>query len=206
MKKAWLGLLLLLTGGCYAKELGVWGDLYPIQEQDMLAMIQQRLEAMARDGSLAREQDNITQRVQAHIIRPPAVPGLRRVEKDATHYIDPTFTLDADIADHSGVVFAHKGDQVNPLTHVPFRETLYFIDADDQRQIAWMKQQNPDTLSRKIILVNGNIRSTGMALDSRVYFDQYGTLSRKFQLYAVPARVTMAGDGQRLRVDTFALK
>lgn len=205
MKKS---LLLILAIACSAgaKDLGTWGDLYPVQEQDMLTFIQQRLKSMEADGSLAREQKAVQERVKAHILRPPPVTGLRLADKSETHYIDPTFTVDKDIADGKGVVFAHKGDRINPLEHVPFRETLYFIDGDDKRQIDWMKQQKPDTVISKIVLVNGNIKTSGESLDAQVYFDQNGTLSRKFQLDAVPARVTVAADGKRLRVDTFAME
>lgn len=115
------------------------------------------------------------------------------------HLMFPPCTVDKDIADGKGVVFAHKGDRINPLEHVPFRETLYFIDGDDKRQIDWMKQQKPDTVISKIVLVNGNIKTSGESLNAQVYFDQNGTLSRKFQLDAVPARVTVAADGKRLR-------
>lgn len=205
MKKS---LLLILAIACSAgaKDLGTWGDLYPVLEQDMLTFIQQRLKSMEADGSLAREQKAVQERVKAHILRPPPVAGLRLADKNETHYIDPTFTVDKDIADGKGVVFAHKGDRINPLEHVPFRETLYFIDGDDKRQIDWMKQQKPDTVISKIVLVNGNIKTSGESLDAQVYFDQNGTLSRRFQLDAVPARVTVAADGKRLRVDTFAME
>lgn len=189
-----------------AKDLGTWGDLYPIAEQDMLAFIQQRLESMAADGSLDREQKAVQARVKAHILRPPPVNGLKLADKNETHYIDPTFTVDKDLADGNGVVFAHKGDTINPLEHVPFSETLYFIDGDDDRQVTWMKQQTPDTVISKIILVNGNIKTSGESLNAQVYFDQNSTLSRKFRLRTVPARVTVAGDSKRLQVDSFALE
>ncbi|MDQ0431149.1 conjugal transfer pilus assembly protein TraW [Pantoea agglomerans] len=205
MKKS---LLLILTIACSggAKDLGIWGDLYPIQEQDMLMFIQQRLKSMEADGSLAREQKAAQERVKARIFRPPPVTGLRLTDNNETHYIDPTFIVDKDIADGKGIVFAYKGNKINPLEHVPFRETLYFIDGDDKRQIDWMKQQKPDTVISKIVLVNGNIETSGEGLDAQVYFDQNGTLSRKFQLTAVPARVTVAADGKRLRIDTFAME
>lgn len=206
MKPSSLMFLLLFATAAGARDLGTWGDLYPVQEQDMLTFIQQRLKSMEADGSLAREQKAVQERVKAHILRPPPVTGLRLADKSETRYIDPTFTVDKDIADGKGVVFAHKGDKINPLEHVPFRETLYFIDGDDKRQIDWMKQQKPDTVISKIVLVNGNIKTSGESLDAQVYFDQNGTLSRKFQLDAVPARVTVAGDGKRLRVDTFAME
>jgi conjugal transfer pilus assembly protein TraW len=60
-------------------------------------------------------------------------------------------------------------------------------------------------LTYRVILVNGDIREATKALDTRIYFDQDGTLSRKFELKAIPARVTLSEDRRRLRVDTFAL-
>ncbi len=33
-----------------AADLGTWGDLWPIQEQDMLSLITQRLEALEKSG------------------------------------------------------------------------------------------------------------------------------------------------------------
>jgi conjugal transfer pilus assembly protein TraW len=102
-------------------------------------------------------------------------------------------------------VFARKGQVINPLDTVPFTDTLYFIDADNPQQLSWIKAQKPGTLTYRVILVNGDIREATKALDTRIYFDQDGTLSRKFELKAIPARVTLSEDRRRLRVDTFAL-
>ncbi|MGG8980455.1 type-F conjugative transfer system protein TraW, partial [Escherichia coli] len=39
-------ILLALSGMVQAKNLGTWGEMYPIAEQDMLTTIQTRLKAM----------------------------------------------------------------------------------------------------------------------------------------------------------------
>ena len=44
------------------------------------------------------------------------------------------------------------------------------------------------------------------ALDSRIYFDQGGALSRRFGLTTVPARITPAPSGERLNIETFPVK
>lgn len=100
-------------------------------------------------------------------------------------------------------LFARKGEVVNPLKTVPFVQTLYFINGDDADQLAWMKRQVPETLMSKIILVRGSIPDTSAALDSRIYFDQNGVLSKRFGLTAVPARITPAPSGERLNIETF---
>ncbi|EFI5800644.1 TPA: type-F conjugative transfer system protein TraW [Escherichia coli] len=198
-------ILLVLPGMVQAKNLGTWGEMYPIAEQDMLTTIQTRLKAMEASGELAREQEAFRQRVIENTLRPRPVEGLTLAQENTTHYIDPSFTVSEELKDHRGQIFARKGQVINPLDTVPFTETLYFIDGDNPQQLAWMKQQKPPTLQYRVILVNGDIRETTRALDTRIYFDQDGTLSRKFKLKTIPARVTLAEDRRRLRVDSFAL-
>lgn len=201
----WLLILLVLSGMAQAKNLGTWGEMYPITEQDMLTTIRTRLKAMEASGEMAREQEAFRQRVIENTLRPKPVEGLTLAQENTTHYIDPSLTVSEDLKDHQGRVFARRGQVINPLDTVPFTDTLYFIDADNPQQLAWMKAQKPGTLTSRIILVNGDIREATHALGARIYFDQEGTLSRKFELKSIPARVTLAEDRRRLRVDTFAL-
>lgn len=187
------------------KKSGDMGEMYPIAEQDMLTTIQTRLKAMEASGEMAREQEAFKQRVIENTLRPRPVEGLTLAQENTTHYIDPSLTVSEDLKDHQGRVFARKGQVINPLDTVPFTDTLYFIDADNPQQLAWMKAQKPGTLTYRVILVNGDVREATNALNTRIYFDQDGSLCRKFKLKAIPARVTLAEDRRRLRVDTFAL-
>lgn len=197
---------LTICGSTYAADLGTWGDLYPITEPNMLTTIHDRLSAMQESGELAEQQEAFKERVIKNSLRPAPVTGLKLASEDSIQFVDPTFVVGQDIADHQGQVFARKGDKVNPLDAVPFVQTLYFIDADDPRQVAWMRQQQPATQVYKVILVNGDIRKATQHLDTRIYFDQEGVLSRKFALTAVPAKVSAALDGKRLQVDTYTLE
>ena len=199
--------LLFLCVPCaiQAKDLGTWGEMYPIAEPDMLTTIHDRLQALNESGALAQQNEAFKKRVIEHTLRPTPVPGMTLARENRTHYVDLSFVVSQDIADQQGRVFAHKGQVVNPLEHVPFQQTLYFIDGDNAAQLAWMKSQYPTTLTYRIILVNGDVRKTTQALGERIFFDQNGTLSRKFGLTAVPARITLAPDKTRLQVDTIAL-
>lgn len=197
--------LALLAASSHAVDLGTWGDLYPISEPDMLSTIQGRLKSMQESGELDELQTAFKERVIEHTLRPAPVTGLTLADKDSIHFIDPSVVVSQDMTDHQGRVFAKKGQRLNPLATVPFHQSLYFIDADDPRQLAWMRKQRPTTPLYKVILVKGNVREATQALDTRLYFDQEGVLSRKFALTAVPARVSAAPDGLRLQVDTFAL-
>lgn len=198
--------LLFVCVTATAKDLRTWGDLYPIHEPDLLNTIHQRLNEMQESGELAEKQQEYKEEMIRNSLRPVPVPGLAIAQKNRTWMVDPTFIVARDISDQNGRVFAHRGQRVNPLDVVPFAQTLYFIDADDKRQLAWMKAQKPKTELYKIILVKGNIRDATEALNTRIYFDQQGQMTDRFSLKAVPARVTAASDGKRLQVDEIAME
>ncbi|EML9727441.1 type-F conjugative transfer system protein TraW [Klebsiella aerogenes] len=186
-----------------AADLGTWGDLWPIQEQDMLSLITQRLEALEKSGRWGQEMEAFKERVKTNSQRPVPVEGIKKADKYEQRWFDPSIKLTEDLKDQNGVLFARKGQVLNPLKTVPFMQTLYFIDGDDPDQVAWMKRQVPETSISKIILVKGSIPDTSAALDSRIYFDQNGVLSQRFGLTSVPARITPAPSGERLNIEYF---
>lgn len=204
MRHPILLLALCLPFAGMAKDLGTWGDVYPVQEQSFLSLIHNRLQAMKDSGQLTELERGFQDRVKQHTLRPAPVDGLLTDTQPHTLWYDPTFTVGSDIADLQGHVFAHKGETVNPLSQVPMASTLYFIDADDSRQVAWMKAQTPPTLMYKVILVKGNIREAADALAERIYFDQQGDLTRKLGVKYIPAVVSQ--DGMRLKIVSAAMK
>lgn len=196
----------LLSPLTQAADLGTWGDLWPVREQDMLQLITQRLQTLQTTGKWDQTMDEFKQRVIENSQRPAPVEGIKRTEKYEQRWFDPSIRLTEDLKDNEGRVFARKGEVVNPLKTVPFVQTLYFINGDDADQVAWMKRQVPETLMSKIILVRGSVPDTSAALDSRIYFDQNGVLSQRFGLTTVPARITPAPSGERLNIETFPVK
>ena len=196
-------LILCLPFSAFSADLGVWGDVYPVQEQSMLGLIQQRLGDMQATGELAEKQQQFKDRVIENTLRPVPVEGLITDTASHTHYVDPSVTVAQDMTDDKGQVFAHQGQRINPLDTVPLASTLYFIDGDDKRQMDWMAQQTPPTVNYKVILVGGNIKDVTTALNTRMYFDQQGVLSQKFALKYIPAVVSQ--DGKRLKVASAAM-
>ncbi|EBZ4937807.1 type-F conjugative transfer system protein TraW [Salmonella enterica subsp. enterica serovar Java] len=200
--------LLVLAGiqSVPAADLGTWGDLWPVREQDMLTVITGRLEALQQSGELGRKMDAFKERVARNSLRPPAVEGISPTEHYSSRLFDPSVRLTADIRDNEGRIFARKGDVMNPLQYVPFNQTLYFINGDDPDQVAWMQKQTPQTLESKIILVRGSIPDAQKTLDSRVYFDQNGVLCQRLGIDQVPARVTGNPNGRLLKVEFMVAK
>lgn len=119
----------LLSPLTQAADLGTWGDLWPIREQDMLQLITQRLQSLQSSGQWDQTMDAFKQRVIENSQRPAPVEGIKRAEKYEQRWFDPSIRLTEDLKDNEGRVFARKGDVVNPLKTVPFVQTLYFIRA-----------------------------------------------------------------------------
>ncbi len=169
-----------------AKDLGTWGDTWPVAEQSFLALIQTRLATMMNDGTLSALQHQFAQRVEAHALRPVPVAGLKADSREHVSWYDPTFIAEQDIADTQHHIFVHQGDRINPLDTFSLNLTLYFIDGDDKRQIAWMKVQKPSTSEQQLLripaLMTPNPEMTGNADDRPGRQRRIGLLSRRGQL------------------------
>lgn len=184
-----------------AADMGTWGDLWPVGEQDMLTLIDERLRALQQSGEMQEKMTAFRERVVRNSQRPPPVEGISRAVKYERRWFDPSVRTDKNLADHRGNVFARAGQVFNPLSVTPFNQTLLFIDGDDAEQVRWAARQKPATLVNRIILVRGSVPETSAALDSRIYFDQNGALTARFGISQVPARVTASPSGLRLQVE-----
>ncbi len=216
-----LSLLMISTlAHAQSENLGTWGQAYPIAEPDMLNFIHMRLETLQKDGELAKMEAQFQERVKEHVLRPTPVAGVSNATENKTFYYEPTFTLQQNVYGSDGSLIYKRGTTINPLdlqtvealypnAYVPpFNEILLFINADDQRQVAWAKAETSKEAQVKnsmpviIILVRGDIKEAGDAL-GRIYFDQNGVICHKFNIHAVPAMVHRVGT--RLEIQEIAL-
>jgi len=198
--------ILSLTQAAGAADLGTFGDTWDIREHNLITVLKQNLAQHFAGKSQAEIEQEMQKKVEVEAMRPPPVEGITTARETRRRLYDPSFTVQRDIADQNGVVFAHKGQKINPFDVIPvFDETLYFIDADDDRQIAWVKQRVTQTATSRVILVNGNVRDSANALGSRVYFDQAGSITIKFGITRVPAEVKQAPGQKRFLITEFGL-
>lgn len=193
--------LVLLSYSATGTDLGNWGDLWPVEEPDMLTVIENRLQSLQQSGEMDRKMTEFKARVVRNSQRPPPVDGIKRAVRYERRWFDPSVRVDKDLTDNHGNIFVRAGQIFNPLEMTPFNETLLFINGDDPEQVAWVKRQKPGLLISRIILVRGNIPETSEKLDSRIYFDQNGALTTRFGISDVPARITAAPSGLRLQVE-----
>jgi conjugal transfer pilus assembly protein TraW len=200
-----LGLSLFLSISCASfeaagEDLGAVGSTYEIAEPDLIEVIRSRLEAMSRSGELARKQIEYRDRVVRGIERPKPIKGIGPTHSPRTFHVNPGMVLAQDIRDAAGQLLFAKGTQVNPLDLVSLSKRLIFFDARDDRQVAFVKAAvNDSPISSKPILVAGQPLELMRNWKRPVYFDQGGTLVKRFGIRQVPAIVSQ--DGKRLRID-----
>lgn len=193
-----------LLGTAAAKNLGSIGSTWEIQEKDLLSLIDERLREQFDGKSEDEIKAEVQKRVEENVLRPPHT-NLPRAREDSEREFDPSFTLERDLSDHNGKVFAHKGQVINPFDLIPFDRTLIFIDGDDETQVQWLERFQADTAIRKVILVKGHIRDINNRLDEWVYFDQNANLINRFGIKALPTVVDEMKGKKRLRIREFKL-
>lgn len=191
MLLAALSTLVLTAVPSRAADYGVFGALFRVEEPSVLETIYARLSEMETNGELAQMEEDMKARARERIHRPLPVTGLARTEVYASYEVDLSITLDRDLADHRGVVFARAGTRINPLDYSRFQRRLVFIDGDDPDQVTFALDLNMRE-DVKIILVNGAPLELTEAHQVLFYFDQGGMISNRFGLTHVPSVVSRA--------------
>ena len=172
-----------------SKDFGVQGKIAPIEEEDPIQLIQQKLKGMEERGKLERHNRELQQKTKAAVERPKPVEGLTKVIESRVFTYDPSYVVKEDLKDHAGRVFYKKGTRVNPLETVSLSQELLFFDGDDEKQVAFAKKKLKD-ISLKLILTKGTPLALSEEFKVPVYFDQNGILTSKLGIRHVPACVS----------------
>ncbi len=196
MTKKWLlqyvlsFFILTLTVSLFAEDVGVYGETYPILEEDFLQFIQKRIQIMQENGNWKKIQNQVQQKVKDHADRPILLSNITKATKKREWLFDPSITLSHDLKDHEGRVFAKQGTTFNPLKMVSLRNALIFFDGDDDKEVSWVKRKIAMFQSKtKLILVNGSISDSEKTFKQKIYFDQEGRLTQHFNIEHTPALV-----------------
>jgi len=199
-----LGIVIVISAGitatCSAEDLGTIGPVYAIEEPDLLQSLLARLREAEASGEISALQDTARRRIQAAIADPPPVAGISRAERTRHFYFDPSILVKAPVVDADGRVLVAPGTSINPLDYVILSTPLFFIDARDEAQVRAANQRLiADGGRLKLILTGGSWQALSKQQQRPVFYDQQGSLSRRFGISGVPALVTQ--EGRRLRID-----
>src|SRR5262245_36868441 len=87
-----------------AKDLGVFGQTYPILEDDFLKLIELRYKEMKENGEWSEKQKNWQSQIINYAERPKAVAGISTTKKPRAFFIDPSIVISQDIFGVNGEV------------------------------------------------------------------------------------------------------
>ncbi|WP_372574737.1 type-F conjugative transfer system protein TraW [Ruegeria jejuensis] len=197
LPQAILLLLLATASFSHAKDLGVHGPLFEITEPSLLDTIHSRLKEMEAAGELDQMREEMQNTTRSYVERPRPVPGLGKAEEYATWDVDMSITLNEDLSDHKGQIFARAGTVVNPLAYSRFDKRIVLFDGDDPEQVSFALSRGNE-LDTLLVLVNGDPLGLMREHGRRFYFDQNAVLVDRFGVRNVPAVVSRADPVMRV--------
>ena len=191
----WLAGVLDAAMPVSAKDLGVWGEVWPIEEPDLLVQVEDALTRLEASGELADMNEAARVRARERLESPPPVPGIAPATEPRSWLHDPAIVVAEDVVGPGGVLVARAGTRIEPLSHRPMTQTLLFIDGTRPVEVQWALAQVAPT---RIVLLAGRPLDLARQHGRAFYFDQGGRLTKKFGLEATPAR--MRQEGLKLRI------
>lgn len=191
----------LLMPQAYATHLGHIGNIYPIGEQSALTFIMNKLQDKERSGELKRLQQEAIRRSVNGVKHMPPVPGITTAHTYAKRWIDPTVTYTKAVKTDEGRIVIPAGTKINPLSTLKLSKRLVFFDGRDAAQreavgklIAQTKSGTQHAqLQIKPILIAGSWLEMTKAWKTQVYYDQHGSLSKRFGIRATPTVISQQG-------------
>lgn len=177
-----------------AEHLGVYGNVWPIAEQDAVEAIKSRLKKMERDGQLDAFWKNYRDKAIAGLQNPPPVPGITRAQRTTVRMFDPSYQFLDVVRDTQGNVIVPAGKKFNPFDYVDLDGAIIFIDGRDPQQVAWAKKRVDANPHEVVILVAGEPFKLSREWDTPVYYDQMGGMfSKRFGIRHVPSLLQQKG-------------
>ncbi len=191
----------LAAGAAAAKDLGVRGAVWPIEEPDLLREIEARLEEMEDTGEADRMRREAVERARERVEAPPRVAGVKPARFLRIRRFDPTITVGQDIRTAEGTLVAARGTRINPLEKHPLTRDLLFIDGTRPVEVDWaIAREKPSV----IVLLAGRPLDLARAHGRAFFFDQGGRLARRLGVVATPSLV--AAEGVFLRITEVPLE
>lgn len=186
-----------------AKDFGLYGNSFPIIEEDLLKVISNRLAEIESSGKIDAHNKAISLKTEQQIENPKPV-DLKTASKTRTFYYDPAYIVKQDIRDLEGNLIVKAGTIINPFDSISLSKPLVFLDGDDEHQLTWLNKTLEEYKELTIILTKGQPIKLSETLQEEVFFDQQGLITTKLKIEHVPALVTQ--EDKRLKIEEVSLK
>lgn len=177
------------------QNLGTYGEVFEIEEEDCLDMIHRKLRENKHKGVDISEAPELVTKL-AKRLKP--VEGITETEEARKFKYDPSIVLNRDLKNTKGIVFARKGERINPLDKVSLSKPIVFIDGTKEKHIKYAASQLRMNVLTKVVLIRGSPFQAGHEIKMLIpeifqsevtFFDQHGLLTKKLGVKHVPAIV-----------------
>ena len=185
-----VAVIAFLTGAAAAKDLGVRGAVWRIEEPDLLREIEARLQEMENTGEADRMRREAVERTRERIEAPPRVGGIKPASERRSRLFDPSVEVERDAFAPDGVLIAARGTRINPLEKHPLTRDLLFIDGTRPVEVDWAIARRKHSV---IVLLAGRPLELMRAHGRAFFFDQGGRLARRFRLRVTPSLINVEG-------------
>lgn len=167
----------------------------PVAEPDWEVLLQSRVREADRLGLLRKAQRETADNMKRHAETPVdlKLPRAKATESRRLVLLDEASVRA--MAEPVKAVFAG------------FVRGYVFFDADDAKQLAFVRDLPEIGTSIRPVATAGNVSQASRRLGIRLYADQGGTLTRRFALKSVPSVVIVTFDGREVAavIDEVAL-
>lgn len=207
-----------------AKDFGKQANSWIIAEEGLITMIKRKLAAL----NLTQVNEQMQVLARKRIEQPLPINNISKAKETISWSFDPSYLLEEDVYLPCGKLLYVAGTKVNPLDHMEWHDRLIFIDGRDEQQLTWLKKQYinqgnikqlkalanlknaedmqevaPNLNENKIVLIAGKPLDIEQQIAQKIYFDQFGSLTSKFNIRHVPALVEQ--DGKYLKITEIAI-
>ncbi|HWP91768.1 MAG TPA: hypothetical protein VNN20_06190 [Thermodesulfobacteriota bacterium] len=174
------------------KDLGVYGKLYPIEEVDLLAYIQERAREVNPEELNKKMREDFERSLEVSL----NIPEAKEVR---TRYVDPSIIVTSPVYDHKGHVIASSGS-INPLEKLQLTNTIVALKESQTEIIPQLKKSHKNLL---VLLTDGNLPRAAEKIGQMVYKGDSHILER-LGVERVPSVITQ--EGVRLKVEEIPVK
>lgn len=189
--------LILNISYIHAADLGIRGNIFPIEEESFQEMMKRRISQL----NLDKHNNIMKEKLFQKYSNPEPRSIIPRATKTREFKFDPTFVNSKEVKDKNGNIISNIGENVNPLDYIDFDRELFFINALDEKQITWLNKKMPDMhKNSRIILVGGSPMKLNHRIKADIYFDQFSHLTKFFKIENVPAIIYQKKDDKHLTI------
>ena len=184
-------LLICMIPFAYGTHLAAIGPVYPIGEENAVNMILRKLKEKEQSGELQKIQQQMVKRAVKSITHMKPVSGIVTTTTRSQRFIDPTVVYTNPIKTPDGRIVIAAGARITPLEHMTLSKQFIFFDGRDPEQCeAVHRLVQKNHLKIKPILIAGSWLNLTRSWKTQVYYDQQGTLTKRFGIRAVPTVIS----------------